>query len=285
MIELAPAAGSGLYRQDFAGDTFNTAVYLARCGQRVQYLTRLGDDGFSRAILARMSGEGIDTRRVHTVPGRQPGLYLIHLDPEGERHFSYWRGESPARQLFAQPVDLAGVSCFYFSGITLAVAREGLDNLVAALGQLRASGARVVFDPNYRTGLWPGVAAARTCYRAVLPLCDTVLATQVDDSRLWGVGEPDASEAFYRGFGASEVVVRDNDLVAHGYRAGEHSRCPAERVMPVDTTGAGDAFNAGYLAARLQDRSLVEAIARAQALAATVVQHRGAITPRRPAGA
>ena len=281
MIELAPADGEGRYRQGFAGDTYNTAVYLARAGHRVQYLTRLGDDGFSAALLAQMQAEGIDTGPVGIVPGQLPGLYLISNDATGERQFSYWRESSPARELFDTMPSLQPPGLFYFSGITLAVTRSGLHNLLATLEYLRSRGTLVAFDPNYRPTLWANWRSAQEHYRAVLPLCDLVLATQEDDVQLWEIDQPSASRELYLGYGASEVVIKGDRLVAYAWCEQEQCVSQATSVDAVDTTGAGDAFNAGYLAARLQGEDLETSITRAQKLAATVVQHRGGIIPRK----
>lgn len=280
MIELAPTGSTHDYHQDFAGDTYNTAVYLARAGHRVEYLTCLGDDEFSTAMVARMQREGIDTNRIRIVPRRLPGLYVISNDATGERTFNYWRSNSPAREMFDQPVEIRGPTWFYFSGITLAVTRDGLDNLVETLVALRSQGAMVAFDPNYRPGLWGDLDEAQRYYEAVLPLCDTVLATQEDDALLWDIDDPAASLKMYRGYGASEVVIKGRGLVAYAWRGGEQCVRQAAPVDAVDTTGAGDAFNAAYLAARLRGESLQTSVAGAQVLAATVVQHRGAIIPR-----
>lgn len=279
MIELAPASGDHQYRQDFAGDTFNTAVYLARAGQHVQYLTKLGDDRFSVAITARLKQESIDTDRVQRIPGRQPGLYIISNNEQGERKFSYWRYHSPARELFDQPTSLPDVSVFYFSGITLAVTHSGLENLLVTLEGLRDQGTRVVFDPNFRKELWDNHSQAQAHYRAVLPLCDTIVATQGDDALLWQVDDPMDSQAMYREYGAEEIVIRSPGLAAYACQGAEQIQSQAAAVAAIDTTGAGDAFNAGFLAGRLQGEDLQTAIARAQAMAARVVQYRGAIIP------
>jgi len=280
MVEMAPAGKPGLYRRGVAGDTFNTAVYLARLGCAVSYLTRLGDDHCSDDILARLRVEGIDDKLVRQVGGRQPGLYLIDNDSVGERHFSYWRERSPARETFDALPDIGSVDAFYFSGITLAVCRTGLDNLVALLTKLRGEGCRIAFDPNYRPALWENREQAAIHYRAVLGLCDTVLPTLDDDAQLWDIEDVAHCADFYRKQGAREVVIKAPDLRIHGICDGESLVVGAKRVDAVDTTGAGDAFNAGYLAARLLGSDLGEAIAAGQALAANVVQHPGAIIPR-----
>lgn len=280
MIEMAPAAEPGTYRRGVAGDTFNTAVYLARLGCAVSYLTRLGDDPCSEEILACLAAEGIDHRLVRRVRGRQPGLYLIDNDAAGERRFTYWRRESPARETFDTVPDPGDIDAFYFSGITLAVCRSGLDRLVALLEKLRGEGCRVAFDPNYRPALWDDRGQAREHYRAVVGLCDTVLPTLEDETRLWGVAAVADCAAFYREAGAREVVIKAPDLRVHGFRDDRSVVVPAQAVAAVDTTGAGDAFNAGYLAARLGGGELAQAIAAGQGLAAAVVRHSGAIIPR-----
>lgn len=280
MIEMAPAGEHGLYRRGVAGDTFNTAVYLARLGCAVSYLTRLGDDPCSRDILARLGSEAIDDRLVRQVDGRQPGLYLIDNDTAGERRFTYWRDHSPARDTFDTVPEIGGVNAFYFSGITLAVCRSGLDNLVALLEKLRGDGCHIAFDPNYRPALWNDPEEAHDYYRAVLPLCDTVLPTLEDETRLWGIGLVADCAVFYRELGAREVVIKAPDLQVHGFCDDRAVVVAAQPVAAVDTTGAGDAFNAGFLAARLQGSGLQEAITAGQSLAGRVVRYRGAIIDR-----
>jgi 2-dehydro-3-deoxygluconokinase len=280
MVELAAENNGGLYRRGVAGDSYNTAIYLSRAGLQVSYLTRLGDDALSDDIITHLTAEGIGDRLIKRVANRRPGLYLIDNDPQGERHFHYWRDHAPVRELFTQPLHLPDVDVFYFTGITLAVTRAGLEHVLALLGELRAQGCRIVFDPNYRPALWDDIQQARQHCAAVLPLCDTVLPTLSDDTALWDIRTIEASRAHYQRYGASELVIKGADLVAHAFTAEEHMEQQAPAVEALDTTGAGDAFNAAYLAARLQGGSLRDALTRAQQLSAAVVQHRGAILPR-----
>src|SRR5690349_22282707 len=99
MIELA-RGNDGRYGQAFGGDTFNTAVYLARAGVPAAYATAIGDDPYSDALVSLATAEGVNTDLIMRVPGRMPGLYLIETDGKGEREFYYWRDSSPARDLF-----------------------------------------------------------------------------------------------------------------------------------------------------------------------------------------
>src|SRR5579872_5865525 len=102
MVEIA-RGGDGRYGLAFGGDTFNTAVYLARAGLRVAYASALGDDPYSDGVLALANAEGIETDLITRVAGRMPGLYLIETEPDGDRRFYYWRDSAPARELFELP--------------------------------------------------------------------------------------------------------------------------------------------------------------------------------------
>ena len=96
MIELKPAKG-GLYSRGYGGDTLNTAVYLARLGVDVDYVTALGDDALSDEMIAGWTAEGVGTKRVARLPGKLPGIYMIQTDDNGERRFFHWRESAAAR--------------------------------------------------------------------------------------------------------------------------------------------------------------------------------------------
>jgi 2-dehydro-3-deoxygluconokinase len=290
MVELSLAGGSagpesgGLGRGvlGYAGDTYNTAVYLARLGHEVAYATVLGgEDPFSRGIAEAMAAEGMDPGLIRRVEGRVPGLYAIERDATGERRFFYWRGEAPVRQ-FAELADLPALSkatqaadLTYLSAISLAVVGEAgrgvLDRLLA--------GARAVgFDLNYRARLWSDVETARAAIEAAAARARYISASAEDLDTL-GLG-PDAPERWAAA--GAEVVHRDHD---HSLRIltpdAEPVRiAPGETVKPLDTTGAGDSFNAGYLAARLDGAGPKDAVAAGRKLAGVVVRHIGAIIPR-----
>lgn len=290
MIELHEA-GPGVLRRGFGGDTLNTAVYLARGlggrGARVEYVTALGDDPFSDAMIEAWHGHGVGTELVRRLPGRLPGLYLIQTDGAGERRFYYWRREAPARELFDHPdagdlaAALAGFDLVYLSGITLAILGEkGRVALVDALRDVRAKGGRVAFDPNHRPGLWPGAEAERRWQAQVLTLATHALVSFDDERRLHGDADPSATARRLRGAGVGEVVVRDGPspcVVAEGDRTVEVEAPPVGTV--VDTTAAGDAFNAAYLAARIGGASPEAAAAEGHRLAAHVIGHKGAVVP------
>jgi 2-dehydro-3-deoxygluconokinase len=293
MVELTRGP-DGRYGLAFGGDTFNTSVYLARAGAAVAYATRLGDDPYSAGIRDLARREGIDVGLVGTATGRMPGLYLIEIDGSGERSFWYWRDRSPARELLdpgapgAETVlaALAQAPAVYLSGVTLSLySPAALDRLAAALVDARANGGLVVMDSNFRPRGWAGdVARARATFERFWCLADVALPTFDDEQALWGDASPQATLARLAALGVGEIAVKVGAAGAHVALAGTttgtvlHVPCPAV-VTPVDTTAAGDAFNAAYLAARLAGASPAAAALAGHRLAAVVIAHRGAIVP------
>ena len=298
MVELAPQAagqidGGGqakpLLAQSYAGDTYNTAVYIARGGVSVSYVTLLGDDPYSEEVLTRLVAENIDTSAIARLPGRCPGLYMIQNTPDGERYFTYWRGEAPARELFADPAQrealtthLLQMDCLYLSGITLAImSDEARAELLAFLAEYRAQGGRVAFDSNYRPRLWASADAAREAVAQFLQQADMALLTFEDEQALWGDKRPGSCAKRNAGFGVAELVIKRGAEPVLLQREGELTAIDVPAVSSVvDTTGAGDSFNAGYLAARLQGATPEQSVAAGNRCAARVIGHRGAIIPR-----
>ncbi len=167
MVELSERP-DGTLVQGFGGDTLNTALYLARLGVRVDYVTALGDDVWSDAMAAAWGREGIGLDRVRRLPGRMPGLYIIRTDAAGERSFHYWRDRAAARDLFTEPgaaeteAALVRYDLVYLSGISLSLYGEtGRATLFGTLARLRDRGGRVAFDTNYRPRGWPDHDEAR----------------------------------------------------------------------------------------------------------------------------
>ncbi|HYD32040.1 MAG TPA: sugar kinase [Azospirillaceae bacterium] len=287
MIELFRRPDGSL-TMGFGGDTLNTAVYLARLGTSVDYVTALGDDPHSGAMITAWKAEGVGTGHVLRVSGRLPGLYMIETDAAGERRFLYWRDSAPARDLFILPESpallaaLEGYDLLYLSGISLAIWGErGRAALFDLLDRVRRRGGRVAFDTNWRPRLWPDRETARRAYDQMLLRTDIALPGVTDLRDLYDDVNAEAVLDRVRAAGVPEILLK---LEAPGCIVsgpGPDITVPAERVpMVVDTTAAGDSFSAGYLAARLAGHSPVDAARAAHRLAAVVIQHRGAIIPR-----
>jgi 2-dehydro-3-deoxygluconokinase len=291
MIEMA-RGNDGRYGTACGGDTFNTAVYLARAGIEVAYATALGDDPYSDGIVSMATAEGIKTDLILRVPGRLPGLYMIETDKKGERRFRYWRGEAPARELFELPdwnriaEAMMGARLIFFSGITLSLySNTGLGRLLAVVEMARQQGAKVAFDGNFRPHGWKGdLPRTRTVFMEALKRVDVALPTFDDEAVLWGDPSPEATVERLQAFGIGEIVVKNGPNSALVAAGGRQEFVPSIEVAdPVDTTAAGDSFNAAYMAARLAGENPATAATAGHKLAAEKVRHRGAIMPRNAA--
>lgn len=279
----------GRFSLGCGGDTFNTAVYLARAGLPVSYATALGDDHYSDGILAMAAAEGVAADLVLRVPGRLPGLHLTQTNAAGERSVVAWGENSPARDLFELPdwtrivQGLLTARLIYFSGITLSLySNTAIGRFLAAVEMARKQGTKVAFDGNFRPRGWRGdLSRTRTVVLEALKRVDVALPAFDDEAVLWGDPSPEATVDRLQAFGIGEIVVKNGPNSALVAAGGKREFVPVpEVVAPVDTTAAGDSFNAGYLAARLTGTGPVDAAAAAHRLAAQKVRHRGAIMPR-----
>ncbi|RVD72660.1 MAG: sugar kinase [Mesorhizobium sp.] len=284
MLELSGQAGPN-WRMGFAGDTFNMLWALhALSGERpATYVSAFGDDPFSQGQIAFFAENGIGIGQSPVISGARPGLYAITLTG-AERAFTYWRADAAARQLASDPGALAksleNQALVYFSGITLAILEEASrKTLLNAVAKARAAGSLVAFDPNYRPRLWRSREEAQAAITEALAVTDIALPTFPDEQMLFGDATPQVT-AGRLGRLVGEIVVKNGEDAALIAVKGAFQPVPAVHIAtPVDTTGAGDSFNGGYLAARLAGHAPADAALRAHRVAAAVVQVRGALAP------
>ena len=290
MIEISDRLDGGMTLA-YGGDTLNTAVYLARLAgdkdPQVDYLTALGDDPYSDEMLTVWQDEGIGTNLVARLPGRLPGLYTIRTDCKGERSFYYWRGASAAREMMRGEVGarlaegLCNYNLIYLSGVTLSIlTKNDRQALLTALEHAISTGARVAFDPNYRPHGWPSRQAAAAAIDEVYQRCHIALPGLDDECALHGAMDAATAVKRIADLGASEICLKDGDNGCFLCPGGSLQNIPAlAAVMPVDTTAAGDSFNAAYLFSRLRGESQVGAAGAGHRLAARVIQYPGAVIP------
>ncbi|MFJ6619498.1 sugar kinase [Kitasatospora sp. NPDC091335] len=255
-----PLESVGSFRLSVGGAESNVAGALAGLGVPTAWISRVGDDGFGRRLLAEVAARGVDVSAVAVDPHRPTGLYLKEvggttggrhdLGPGRSRLHYHRRGSAAAAlspDLLTDPAAaalLAGARLLHLSGITAALSDDCLALLRALLAD-RRPGRMVSFDLNWRPSLW------RDRDPVVLPplldAADLLLLGADEAEAAFGTGDP---ATLRRRFPApATVVVKDaaNQVTAMD-REGTAVTEPALVVEVVEATGAGDAFAAGYLA-------------------------------------
>lgn len=288
MLELIIDAVPGAAQVGVAGDVLNTAIYLRRLlpgSASVCFVSNLGADNLSDGMIRFIADQNLDTSLIGRLEDRLPGLYSISTDEKGERTFEYWRKNSAATRLFqtaaGAPFDmLEGFDVVYLSAITLAILQpETRHGLLDWLDGFRARGGKFAFDSNYRPQLWQSREVAREVIEAAWLRCDIALPSADDEIALFGdISDAGVLERF-------RAYSRCGGALKRGHLGPASINIPVEPMTfkpapaVVDTTAAGDSFNAGYLAARLTGKSQSEALASGHRLASKIIGHRGAIMP------
>jgi 2-dehydro-3-deoxygluconokinase len=287
MVELAPSDSPDHLRRGFAGDVFNTLYYarmLMPADWQIGFHTAFGTDTLSDDMMDFIAQHNIDCTNTPRIEGRSPGLYMITLQ-DGERSFSYWRTISAARLLMRNPdllaAKLADARFIYLSGITLAILSPAdRQLLLEMIAQVRSADRTVFFDSNIREKLWPDGEEMRVAIKAAGAVTDIVLSSLDDEKRGFGDADAPAVADRYLGWGVQAVVIKDGAAPSLLVDGNDAVWLPPDMVhLPVDSTAAGDAFNAGLLAGMAAGKTIREAIPGAHALAAQVVLHPGALVP------
>jgi 2-dehydro-3-deoxygluconokinase len=294
MLELKQATTPGLeqarYGSGFAGDVINFAVYLKRLtkASSVHFLSATGNDALSEQMRLFFAGEDIDCGLVARSQDKTVGLYMIHTDELGERTFTYWRSDSAARKMF-ELTDKAKLSTvvdsidyFYFSGITLAILdKYNTEQLFNLVDECRRQGKIIVFDPNFRARLWESRLHAATQIERAYQVCDILLSSSEDEQLLWGAASIEKALQRLIDLNIGEIILTNGPGDISGADHGRRFQVrPAKANKVVDTTSAGDAFNAGYIAARHAGYSPEGSVAKASSLASLVIGLPGAIVPK-----
>jgi 2-dehydro-3-deoxygluconokinase len=264
LVELA-ADGSleeaQVYRRGFGGDTSNFAVAAARLGARVAYVTRVGDDGFGRALLSMWKREGVDTRYVQVAADEPTGIYFLARAADGQGRFTYYRTNSAASRLSPQEVPaeaVDGARLLHTSGITQAISPSAREAVRWAMERARRAGVRVSYDLNVRPKLLP-LDRFREAVLEALPMADLAFLSTEDAGYVFaGLEDEEVLRAVLDAGARVAVLKRGERGCAVATADGDRVTLPGWPVDAVDPTGAGDAFDAAFAIQWLAGRPLDE---------------------------
>jgi 2-dehydro-3-deoxygluconokinase len=277
-----PLAEAATFERFVAGAEANVAVGLARLGHTTAYIGRVGADGFGQAILRRLRGEGVDTAQLATDPEAPTGLMFRERRGVGPAQVIYARRGSAGSRLTAEDVDRAadaglfdGARWLHLTGITPALSADARAATGRAAELARDAGLTISLDLNLRRRLWSDEAAAPVL-RDLAGHVDVLLGSP-DELAVVGGGQPDDDAAEVAracltlgpafavvaklGSDGAVAVARDDADQAIG-------RPAVPLPVMIDPVGAGDAFCAGFIAARLDGADLGVALEMANACGA-----------------
>jgi 2-dehydro-3-deoxygluconokinase len=273
-----PAGGGSLevatyYERSCGGAESNFCIALARLRHRTRWISRLGDDAFGRYIRTTLEREGVQV----TAPadaGAPTAVFFKERVAAGRRRVLYYRRGSAASRLAPddlRPDHFIGARVLHVTGITPALSASCAAAVEQALVLARAAGALVSVDPNVRPQLWPTQQACRETLHALVARADLVLLGHEDAELLYPGLSEDAVIGAVRAGGAATVVLKLGERGAVAVQEGAWARVEAHPVTVVDTVGAGDGFDAGFVAGWLRGFPLPRCLALAARIGAAAV--------------
>ena len=260
------------------GSAANTAAALARLEIPTRFVGAVGEDATGRHAVESLARSGVDVGAIQTVSSEPTVMVIVVLPPGGERLIYVWPPRGGAHAML--DVELAtgavvGADWVHVSGICLRVT-PARDAVLAVMEEARGQGVPVSLDLNLRLENWGWEAGFRKVVHAAVELADVVLGSASDE--ILPLGDADDLITAARALGGGEriIVARLGAEGAMAIADREATAAAGLDVDVVDTVGAGDAFNAGFIAARLEDRPLDEALRWGNTVAAATIVERGA---------
>jgi len=280
MLRLSPPAHERIAQATtlemrMGGAESNVAIALSRLGFKTTWLSRLPDNPLGQRMVADLQAYGLDTSGVRLVPNERLGTYYIEFgSPPRPNRVVYDRANSAASRMVLNDVDfdlIASARWFHATGITPALSPNCAEVTSATVAFARQQGLRVSFDVNYRALLWTPAQAARVL-EPILKQCHIVFSAHRDAISIFGVSEDpaQAAAALHAQLGCEILVltVGENGALAHANGHTVHVPQPFEVPQPVDRIGAGDAFDAGFIACQLNGKSLEDSLRYGHAVSA-----------------
>lgn len=245
------------------GVAANCAVALARWDLPVRLLGCVGRDAFGNYLLRALEGSGVDVRWVQRTDRARTGIMYTNITPDGQRTFF---GSRAANGL----VERLANGCGFFDG-------AGAAHLVGYnfLDAPTAGAAEQILETVHARGDWVsldiGMAPSARIPEKILQVTRRVdiLFVSLDEAEaLVGARDPEAAFAALERAGARDVVLKLGKRGCLVAENGERRIVPSFSVRAVDSTGAGDAFVAAFLQARLRGWTKIEAALAANAAGA-----------------
>jgi 2-dehydro-3-deoxygluconokinase len=274
-VSTGPMRYVSSFEKKVGGAELNVAIGCSRLGLKTGWISALGNDEFGKYIYNFVRGEGIDVSQVEMVDGYPTSVNFKEVMEDGSGRTFYYRSNSPTTALTIETLDEAyfkNTKVLHVTGVFPAVDQaKNIDLLKYAMFLAKKHGVLVSFDPNIRLKLW-SKEEARATLREFLPYVDIFL-TGVDEAELLlGVSDPKEIIEKSKEFGISYIAIKQGDKGSIGYHDGQYIEAPPVKAKKVvDTVGAGDGFDSGFLYGVLNNWSLAKTLNFANTIGSLVV--------------
>jgi sugar/nucleoside kinase (ribokinase family) len=270
------------FEKHFGGAPFNYAVAAARLGAEVGALAAVGTDPFGQFLIDTLNKNNVDTRHVK-IKKQRTTLAFVVSEPNGEKSFFFYRKpwfETADTMLSPSDVDpayLRSAKILHYSGVALTHSPER-DAVFKAIENTHASGGLISYDPNIRLELWSSNDELRAMNDIAMRKADIILLAKDEAEFLFGKCAPKKIVAKIKDkYHPRYVALKLGDQGSHVEdEAGTSFFKPAYEVKVVDTTGAGDGWDAAFDYGLIQGWDLETCITVANAVGALTVTKRGA---------
>ena len=283
MIEISNIKNS-LYNQSFAGDTLNFCNYLDKKKLNAFFLSAIGKSEINQSLLDFVKSKKISTKYIKKINQFEVGLYLIKNKDNGEKQFFYWRDESAAKHYFNNIdflnlyKELKNFDYIYFSGITLSIIHiSKLNNFIKLLNLLKSKKIKIVFDFNIRPSRW-NKKNLNIFLDSVLKFVDICFLSGEDMNYWKNKNDIKSYEQIVRKYKLKHSIFRKNAKFTYVFL--NKTRYVFKNKLlkkVVDTSGAGDGFNAAYLSNFIVNNDPVLALKAGSSLGSKIVMKKGAI--------
>ncbi len=277
-IATGPMKFVNSFEKRIGGAELNTAIGCARLGLKAGFISRLGNDEFGRYILNYARGEGIDVSEVEFVDGYPTSVNFKEIMEDGNVRTFFYRDKSPTLTMTGQDLDETYISqakILHITGIYPAIGERNIEVIKKAIEYAKTNGVKVSFDPNIRLRMW-SKEEARKVLSEILPQVDILLAGDEEMEIILGEKDPAIIIEKAKALGISVIAIKQGDKGSVGYMEGKTvNAAPVKAAKVVDTVGAGDGFNAGFIYGFLYQWPLEKILHFANTIGSMVVSVKG----------
>lgn len=234
-----------LFERNAGGAPANVVVMLSKLGLQTSFIGKVGEDDFGHFLKETLESKNVDTTGIVTTEQVNTTLAFIHLHPDGDRSFSFYRKPGADITLEEKEVNyelMDKAKLFHFGSVSM-TSEPARHATISALQYAKEKGLLISYDPNLRENLWEDLNVAKKVISDSLHFADILKVSEEELHFLtdtWNYEE--GTEILYRNYGIPLIFVTLGEKGCFFRYKDKTESIPSYVVEAVDTTGSGDAF-------------------------------------------